>query len=251
MPTVAVKTKGGVSAGEITLSERVFGAPRNIGLMHQAVKAELENRRQDTKNTLGRGDMLGGGRKPFRQKGTGRGRQGSIVAPHWRHGGVAHGPHPRDLGHDMPKKMRQAAIRAALSAKLADDEMVFVDGIPLNGAFSTKTAVQFLKEVAPTAKKSLVIVEEHQQYVYNSLRNIEGVTVRVAPQFSTRDVIDGGVVVITRAAAEKIEAQWGKKDASGPVASVGTTEDGTSDASDTAENVTNESALTADVAGEA
>jgi large subunit ribosomal protein L4 len=176
--------------------------------MHQAVKAEQENSRQGTQSTLTRGMMYGGGRKPFRQKGTGRGRQGSIVAPHWRHGGVALGPHPRDMGHDMPRKMRQAAVRSALSAKLADNEMVFVDEIPLNGQISTKTAAAFLKEVAPNAKKSLVIVEEHNQVVYNSLRNIEGVTVRVAPAFSTRDVVDGGVVVVTRAAAEKLEV-WG------------------------------------------
>jgi large subunit ribosomal protein L4 len=209
MPTVAVKTKGGGTAGEIALSERVFGAPRNIPLMHQAVKAEMENARQDTRNTLGRGDMFGGGRKPFRQKGTGRARQGSIVAPHWRHGGVAHGPHPRDLGHKINRKMRQGALRSALSAKLADGELVIVDQFPLGGKISTKTAAAFLKEVAAEAKKSLIIVEESNETVYKSLRNIENVTLRVAPAFSTRDVVDGGVVVITRAAAEKIDRQWG------------------------------------------
>jgi large subunit ribosomal protein L4 len=210
MPTVAIKTKGGATAGDITLSDRVFGAPRNIPLMHQAVRAELENSRQDTRNAPGRGEMLGGGRKPFRQKGTGRGRQGSIVAPHWRKGGAAHGPHPRDLGHALPKKMRRAAIRAALSAKLADGELVIVDAFPLNGAISTKTAATFLKEVAPEAKKSLVIVEEHEETVIKSLRNIGNVTLRVAPAFSTRDVVDGGIVVITKAAAEKVDAQWGE-----------------------------------------
>jgi large subunit ribosomal protein L4 len=208
MPTVAVKTKGGGTAGEISLSERVFGAPRNIPLMHQAVKAEMENARQDTRNTLTRGDILGGGRKPFRQKGTGRARQGSIVAPHWRHGGTAHGPHPRDLEHKINKKMRRGAIRSALSAKLADGELVIVDQFPLEGTISTKTAALFLKEVVVTAKKSLVIVEESNEVVYKSLRNIANVTVRVAPAFSTRDVVDGGVVVITRAAAEKIDRQW-------------------------------------------
>jgi large subunit ribosomal protein L4 len=187
MPTVAVKTKGGGTAGEISLSDRVFGAPRNIPLMHQAVVAEMENSRQDTRNTLTRGDILGGGRKPFRQKGTGRARQGSIVAPHWRKGGTAHGPHPRDLGHKINKKMRRGAIRSALSAK---------------------TAAAFLKEVAAEAKKSLIIVEESNEVVYKSIRNIANVTLRVAPAFSTRDVVDGGIVVITRAAAEKIDRQW-------------------------------------------
>jgi large subunit ribosomal protein L4 len=208
MPTVAIKTKGGASAGEIALSERVFGAKVNIPLMHQAVKAELENSRQDTRNAPGRGDMLGGGKKPFKQKGTGRARQGSTVAPHWRKGGAAHGPHPRDLGHALPKKMRRAAIRAALSAKLADGELIVVDAFPLDGAVSTKTAAAFLKEVAPTAKKSLVIIEAGDDSVHKSLRNIANVTIRTAPVFSTRDVINGGIVIITRAAAEKVEATW-------------------------------------------
>lgn len=212
MPIVAIKTTGGQSAGEVTLSDKVFGAPRNIPLMHQAVKAELENRRQGTQDTLTRGDMMGGGRKPFKQKGTGRSRQGTVTAPHWRHGGTAFGPHPRDMGHAFPKKMKRAAILSALSAKLADGEMVIVEDFGLNGNISTKTAQQFLWDVAGKVKKSLVIVEASDEIVYKSLRNIDGVTLRVAPVFSTRDVVDGGMLVVTRAAAQKIEAQWGSGD---------------------------------------
>jgi large subunit ribosomal protein L4 len=152
--------------------------------------------------------MLGGGKKPYRQKGTGRARQGSIVAPHYRKGGAAHGPHPRDLEHKMPRKMKQRAIWAALSAKLADGELVVVDALPVSDTPSTKTVATFLKDVTGGAKKSLVIVEEHTENAFKSLRNIARVTVRVAPAFSTRDVVDGGVVVITKAAAEKIQAQW-------------------------------------------
>jgi large subunit ribosomal protein L4 len=209
MPTVVVKTVGGGTAGDIALSERVFGAARNIPLMHQAVRAELENSRQDTKNVPGRGDMLGGGKKPWRQKGTGRARQGSIIAPHWRKGGAAHGPHPRDLSHALPKKMRRAAIRAALSAKLADGELVIVDKLPIGETPSTKPVAALIGEVTSNAKKVLVIVEDVNDVVYKSVRNIGGVTVRVAPSFSTRDVIDGGIVVITKAAAAKIDATWG------------------------------------------
>lgn len=209
MPTVVVKTVGGGTTGDITLSERVFGASRNIPLMHQAVRAELENSRQDTKNVPGRGDMLGGGKKPWRQKGTGRARQGSIIAPHWRKGGAAHGPHPRDLSHALPKKMRRAAIRAALSAKLADGELVVVDKLPIGETPSTKPVATLIGEVTSNAKKVLVIVEDVNDVVYKSVRNIGGVTVRVAPSFSTRDVIDGGIVVITKAAAAKIDATWG------------------------------------------
>ena len=208
MPTVAITTKGGGTAGEIALSERIFGAPRNTALMHQAVRMELQNSRQDTKNTLRRGEILGGGRKPWRQKGTGRARQGSIVAPHWRHGGVAHGPHPRDLGHDMPKKMRRQAIRAALSAKLADNELIVIDQLPLDGAISTKTAAGFLTEIGVT-RKALVILDAASENVIKSLRNIENVTLRVAPAFSTRDVVDGGLVILTRAAIDKIESVLG------------------------------------------
>jgi len=213
MPTVAIKTKGGGTAGELTLSERVFGAPRNLPLMHQAVLVELENRRQGTKDAKGRSDILAGGKKPYRQKGTGRARQGSTVSPHYRHGGKALAFHPRDIEKSIPKKMRRAAIRAALSAKLADGELVIVDQFPVGDTPSTKTMAQFLGEIATGSKKSLVILEDHNEAVIKSLRNIGHVTLRVAPAFSTRDVVNGGIVVLTRAAAEKIEAQWGEETA--------------------------------------
>jgi large subunit ribosomal protein L4 len=208
MPTVAIKIKGGKSKGEVTLSDRVFGAERNIPLMHQAVRAELENWRQDTRNAPGRGEMLGGGRKPFKQKGTGRSRQGSIVAPHWRKGGAAHGPHPRDLGHKLNRKMGRAAIWSALSAKLADGEMVVIDAFPMK-SISTKEASTFLAEVTGGAKKSLVLLDSADEVVFKSLRNIEGVTIRVGRTISTRDVVDGGVVVATKAAAENLSG-WGE-----------------------------------------
>ena len=221
MPTVAIKTKGGGSAGDVTLSDRVFGATRNIPLMHQAVKAEMENRRQDTKNTLTRGDITGGGRKPFKQKGTGRARQGSIVAPHWRHGGTAFGPHPRDLGHALPKKMKQAAIRSALSSKLADGELIIVDTFPFRGRDQDQDGGDL-----PRRSRGQSFVrcwsssKRRTKIVYKSIRNLAGVTLKVAPAFSTRDVVDGGIVVITRAAAEKIDAQWGNEgaEASAPTA---------------------------------
>jgi len=215
MPTVATKTSEGGTGGDITLSERVFGAARNLPLMHQAVQAEIENSRQGTQSTLTRGDILGGGRKPYRQKGTGRARQGSIVAPHYRHGGVALGPKPRtNLHHDLPKKMRRAAIFSALSAKLADGELFIIDELPLAGTISTKTAAAFLTKMMGQvpAKKSLVIVEAPDDVVIKSVRNIANVTLRVAPSFSVKDVVDGGLVLITRAAADKIQAVWDKQE---------------------------------------
>jgi large subunit ribosomal protein L4 len=212
MPTLAIKTNNGKTAGEISLSERVFGAERNISLMHQAVIAELENWRQDTRNAPGRGEMLGGGRKPFKQKGTGRARQGSIVAPHWTGGGAAHGPHPRDLGNKINKKMRRAAVWSALSAKLADSELVIVENFGLSDKVSTKTAATFLKDVTGGARKSLVIIDEADELTVKSLRNIEGVNIRVGKRLSTRDVVDGGVVVITKAAAEVLSGWADEKE---------------------------------------
>jgi large subunit ribosomal protein L4 len=214
MPKVAIKTKGGKSAGEANLSDTVFGAKINIALMHQAVRTEMENSRQDTKNAPGRGDMTHGGKKPWRQKGTGRARQGSAVAPHWRKGGAAHGPHPRDLGHALNKKMRQRAIWSALSAKLQDEELVVIDSIPVGDKPSTKNAALFINEVNGNAKKSLVIIEEQDENVIRSLRNIGNITIRVAPAFSTRDVLNGGVVIVTKGAAAKIDAQWASDSAS-------------------------------------
>ena len=211
MPTVAIKAKGGANAGEIVLSERVFGAKRNIALIHQAVKTELENKRQGTKATLGRSDMDSGGAKPYKQKGTGRARQGSKAAPHFRHGGKALSFGPRDLGHAFPKKMRRGAIRSALSAKLADGELIIVDDMPLDGVISTKAAAGFLNDIAAGAKKRLFIVESHGDIAIKSTRNIEGVTVRVSPEFSARDVVDGGLIVMTRGAVAKIEAVLGDK----------------------------------------
>ena len=210
MPTVAIKIKDGKTQGEVQLSDRVFGAPRNIALMHQAVRAELENWRQDTRNAPGRGEMLGGGRKPFRQKGTGRARQGSIVAPHWRKGGAAHGPHPRMMGHKLNRKMGRAAIWSALSAKLADGEMVIVDGFSVE-KISTRAASTLIKTVTDGAKKVLVVLEGPDETIFKSLRNIEGVTIRIAPVISTRDIANGGTVVLTRAAAEKLDATWAKE----------------------------------------
>ena len=212
MPTLAIKTKNGKTAGDISLSDRVFGAERNIALMHQAVVAELENWRQDTRNAPGRGEMLGGGRKPFKQKGTGRARQGSIVAPHWTGGGAAHGPHPRDLGHKINKKMRRAAVWSALSAKLADNELVVVDGFGLEDKISTSTAASFLSEVTSGARKVLVILDDTDETTVKSLRNIAGVNLRVGKRISTRDVVDGGVVVISKAAAEVLSGWADEKE---------------------------------------
>jgi len=212
MPTTTVRKTDGTSGGSIVLNDKIFSAKIAKGLMHSAVKAEAVNTRQDTRNTKTRGEVAGGGRKPYRQKGTGRARQGTISAPHYRHGGIVFGPHPRNLEAHLPKKARRAAILSALSAKAAADEIVVVDQIAFD-AISTKTAAALLTKLEIVGK-TLIIVPEHSTIIYKSFRNIPGVNVRVAPAFSVRDVLDNDQIVIVRGALDTLEALWDTKNKS-------------------------------------
>lgn len=205
MPDVSVKKADGSRAGSIALPPRLFEAKINVGLMHQAVLNESINSRQDTRNTKTRADVAGGGRKPYRQKGTGRARQGTVSAPHYRHGGIVFGPHPRDLSAHLPKKARRAAVASALSSKVADDAIVVLDSLTMD-AISTKTAAALLKTL-DVSGKILVVLPEHNPTIYKSFRNIPGVVVRVAPAFSVRDVLDAGTIVMTQGALEKLRPQ--------------------------------------------
>lgn len=208
MPNTTIRKADGTSGGDVVLSPSIFAAKINMGLMHQAVQSEMINRRQDTRNTKTRGEVAGGGRKPYRQKGTGRARQGTISAPHYRHGGIVFGPHPRDLSAQMPKKARRAAIFSALSSKMADDAVLVLDSLSMD-VHSTKTAVALLKTLGVTGK-ALLILPDVNLTIYKSFRNIPGMEIRVAPQFSTKDVLDAERVVIVQGALEKIDAVWGK-----------------------------------------
>jgi len=203
MPTITVRDTEGASVGEIDLAPGVFGVESNVPLMHQAVVAEEANSRQGTADTKVRSEVRGGGKKPWRQKGTGRARQGTRRAPHWTHGGVVFGPHPRDFGHAMPKKMRKAAIRSALSAKLADGEMTVVDSIDLGGISSRKMAV-FLEAVEADGR-TLLVLEQADETIEKSARNIPGVALRIAPNLSVRDVLNCDRLVVTKSAAQKLE----------------------------------------------
>lgn len=203
MPDVSVKKADGSRAGSVSLPPRLFEAKVNVGLMHQAVLNESINSRQDTRNTKTRADVAGGGRKPYRQKGTGRARQGTVSAPHYRHGGIVFGPHPRDLSAKMPKKARRAAVASALTSKAADDAIVVLDALTID-AISTKTAAALLKTL-DVSGKILVVLPEHNPTIHKSFRNIPGVVVRVAPAFSVRDVLDAGTIVMTQGALEKLE----------------------------------------------
>lgn len=209
MPNATLKKADGSSGGSVVLSEALFGAKINIGLMHLAVKAERTNSRQDTRDTKTRAEVAGGGRKPYRQKGTGRARQGTISAPHYRHGGIVFGPHPRDLHSKLPKKARRVAIASALSAKLADDQVIILDTLTME-THSTKTAAALLKSLGATGRV-LVVLPDVNLTIYKSFRNIPGAEVRVAPAFSVKDVLEADLVIMVQAALDTLNTIWGPK----------------------------------------
>lgn len=226
MPTVPLYNAEGKEVGSLSLPDSVFGAEPNIALIHQAVTTEEANARQGTANTKTRGEIRGGGRKPWRQKGTGRARQGSTRAPHWRHGGVVFGPHPRSYRKQLPAEMRRGAIRGALSAKVAGEALIGLDQPPalVEGPKTKAIAAMLAKlpvqrevrvkhrkgdEVIEGTRKEphrvLLIVPEYDETLVKSCRNLPNVTLRYAPNFSARDVVAAGRVVLAQGAVAKIE----------------------------------------------
>lgn len=208
MPNVALFDAKGKRTGEAALSDGVFGIEPKEHLVHDAVRAELANRRAGTHDTMTRGEISGGGKKPWRQKGTGRARQGSTRSPIWRHGGVVWGPHPRDYTINIPKKMKRLALLSALSDKVAQGQVVVIEDIQME-AISTKAVVTLLKSMEITGKVLLVIGEPNE-ILLKSSRNIAGVQLRVAPTVSVYDVLSHGTVVATRSAAARLEEAFGK-----------------------------------------
>lgn len=208
MATLSVRNPGGATGKTITSSDRVFGASVNKGLLYQAVRAEETNARQETRSTKTRGEVHHTTRKPYKQKGTGRARQGMTSAPHYRHGGIAMGPRPRDVRHELPKRMRRAAVAGALSIKASENAILVTDSVAMD-VISTKQAAALLKSLDLTGTKVLIVLPEHSANVYKSFRNIQGVEVRFAPAFSTRDILHAQTILITEGALRKIEAAWG------------------------------------------
>lgn len=205
MPKLSVYDKTGQPVREMELLEEVFGADVRADLMHTAVVAEQANARQGTADTKTRGEAHGGGRKPWRQKGTGRARQGSIRAPHWRHGGVVFGPHPRDYSQHLPKKVRRAAMRSALTAKMEENALIAVESIRFD-EIKTRHAVQFLRGLnIDSPHRVLVLLPEHDEVVWKSFRNLPGVEVRVSPAVSVRDVLLARRIVATPEALQKLQ----------------------------------------------
>ena len=203
MPSIKVVNMSGAQVGEITLSETVFGAEVNEAVLHAAVRAYLLNQRQGTQSTLTRSEVSGGGRKPWKQKGTGRARQGSTRSPQWTHGGIALGPKPRSYRTKLNKQVKRIAMFSALSSKVAGDEMVVVDAITAQ-EYKTKTMVSMLNAIG-AGKKSLVVLDTNDNMVVKSLSNIPGVKVAYANTLNVYDILNCNTIVFAQNAVQKLE----------------------------------------------
>ena len=203
MPELKVLNMAGESVGTISLSDKVFAADINGAVLHTAVKQYLGNQRQGTQSTLTRTEVSGGGKKPWRQKGTGRARQGSTRAPQWTHGGVALGPKPRLYKTKMNKKVKAIAMTSALSSKVADGDFIVVDRIE-TAEYKTKTMVKMLSALE-AKKKVLVVLSEKDEKVEGSFANIPGVKVAFTNTINVYDILNCDSFIVAKAAAEKIE----------------------------------------------
>lgn len=202
MAIVSVFDMQGKEVGKMELNDAIFAAPINEHLLHLAVVAQLANRRQGTKKALTRAEVSGGGRKPWRQKGTGHARQGSIRAPQWKGGGVVFAPTPRDYRKDLNKKEKRAALKAALSNAVADQKLVVVDSIHFD-EIKTKKFQAMLD--ALKLKKAFVLLDQKDEKTILSARNIEDVKTAQVNEINVYDVMKYGTVLATKAALEKLE----------------------------------------------
>ena len=202
MPTVGLFNKEGNQVGDIQLNDKVFAVEVNESAMHQVVVALLANKRQGTQSAKTRAEVRGGGIKPWRQKGTGRARQGSIRAPQWIKGGIVFAPKPRDYRMSIPKSMKRVAMLSALTSKVQNNEMVVLETLAFD-APKTKQVVAMLN--AFEAKKTLIITAESNEAVYKSARNIEGVAVLPVNNINVYDLLKYPKVMITKDAVSKIE----------------------------------------------
>ena len=203
MPKVNVYDMAGKIVGELELSDFVFGIEPNGDVVHAAVINYLANQRQGTQSTLTRSEVSGGGKKPWRQKGTGRARQGSTRSPQWYHGGIAHGPKPRSYRFTINKKVRRLAMKSALSAKVAAEEMIVLDSLKLE-AIKTKEVVKVLTALE-AGKKTLIVLPEKDDVIYRSARNIAGVKVSLVNTLNVYDILNCNSIVVLKDAVAKIE----------------------------------------------
>ena len=202
MPKAILVNMAGTQVGEVELSEAVFGIEPNQTVVHEVVKNHLANCRQGTQSALTRAEVSGGGIKPWRQKGTGRARQGSTRAPQWTHGGVVFAPKPRDYSYTLNKKVKRLALKSALSAKAAEGKVVVVDGLDV-AEIKTKAVASLLNGLE--AKKAMLVTPEVNEKVVKSARNIPGVVTSPAKLINVYDIVNAGQLVIDKAALAVIE----------------------------------------------
>ena len=203
MPNVAVLDMAGKNVGEITLSDAIFGITPNAVVMHMAVINYLANQRQGTQSTLTRTEVSGGGKKPWRQKGTGHARQGSTRAPQWRHGGIVHAPKPRDYSYSLNKKVRKLALLSALSDKALSGDIIVLDELKLE-TYKTKVVADCLKAIG-AGKKALIVLENNDAFAVKSIANIAGAKSAQVNTINTYDIINADTLVIVKGAVAKLE----------------------------------------------
>lgn len=203
MPNIAVVDMAGKSVGEITLSDAVFGIKPNAAVMHAAVVNHLANQRQGTQSTLTRTEVSGGGKKPWRQKGTGHARQGSTRAPQWRHGGIVHAPKPRDYSYSLNKKVKRLALKSALSDKVLTGDMIVLDELKTE-TYKTKVVADCLKAIG-AGKKTLIVLEDNNAFAVKSIANIAGAKSAQVGTINTYDIINADTLVVVKNAVAKLE----------------------------------------------
>ena len=203
MPNVAVLDMTGKNVGNIDLADSIFGIEPNTAVMHMMVVNYLANQRQGTQSALTRSEVSGGGRKPWRQKGTGHARQGSIRSPQWRHGGVVFAPKPRSYRYVLNKKVRRLAMKSALSSKVMDNELLVLDALNVD-EYKTKNIVNLLKAIG-AEKKPLIVLPAVDEKVINSARNIPGVKTTQVNTLNVYDILNADKLVVIKEAVSKIE----------------------------------------------
>ncbi len=203
MPNIAVLDMAGKNVGEITLSDAIFGITPNAVVMHMAVVNYLANKRQGTQSTLTRTEVSGGGKKPWRQKGTGHARQGSTRAPQWRHGGIVHAPKPRDYSFSLNKKVKRLALKSALSDKVLSGDLIVLDALNLE-TYKTKVVADCLKAIG-AGKKALIVLENNDAFAVKSIANIAGAKSAQVNTINPYDIINADTLVIVKGAVAKLE----------------------------------------------
>lgn len=203
MPKVAVLDMTGKEVGTVELSDSVFGIKPNVSVMHDVVVNHLANKRQGTQSALTRSEVSGGGRKPWRQKGTGHARQGSIRAPQWKHGGIVFAPKPRDYSYSLNKKVKRLAMKSAFSSKLLDDSIVVLDSFEL-AEYKTKSVINVLNAINANGK-ALIVLPEMDDKIIKSARNISGVKTSQVNTLNVYDILNSRKLVIVKEAISKIE----------------------------------------------